>query len=325
MSILVVKIVMLATMGAFALLFGLLPTKIYKYVETQRATKLSEEKLATRFLSILSCLSGGVFLGVCLLDLLPTASEAFNKIKQENGWETEYPFTEVLIGCGFFIVYLMEVLAVHICGQDHMDYEANRNECKNYKIEKDVIEESFSNGEQEVNENEENKKQNDASIVESKVSGKDKFVKSVTLVTAFAVHSCLEGFAFGVQYTMFSVTTLFLGILVHKSVVAFSIGMNLIKTHPNKIYFVISLIIFVALTSPIGGFIGIALEGSEFGEQSQNIVTAIASSLANGTFIYITFFEILYAEHGHGERKMEQWLSVAVGFGLIAILMLFAH
>lgn len=59
---------------------------------------------------------------------------------------------------------------------------------------------------------------------------------------------------------MFSVTTLFLGIIVHKSVVAFSIGMNLIKNHPTKIYFVMSLVIFTALTSPIGGFIGIVLE-----------------------------------------------------------------
>ncbi|VDP23915.1 unnamed protein product [Onchocerca flexuosa] len=127
------------------------------------------------------------------------------------------------------------------------------------------------------------------------------------------------------QHTMFSITTLFLGIIVHKSLVAFSIGMNLIKTHPSKIYFVISLVIFVALMSPIGGLIGIALEGAKFDQQSQNLVTAIASSLANGTFIYITFFEILFVEQGHGKRKMEQWLSTIVGFCFIAILMLFEH
>ncbi|EFO19990.1 ZIP Zinc transporter [Loa loa] len=325
MSILVVKIVMLATMGAFALLFGLLPIKIYKYVELQRVTKFSEEKLATRLLSILSCLSGGVFLGVCLLDLLPTASEAFDKIKQQNGWETEYPLIGVLIGCGFFIVYLMEILAIHICDRNHIDYEVKRNECKHCKNKKDVIEERFNRGKQEENASQGRKKQIDVSVVELKISKKDNYVKSITLVVALTVHSCLEGFTFGVQYTMFTVATLFLGIIVHKSVVAFSIGMNLIKTHPSKTYFVILLVIFMAVTSPIGGFIGIALESVELGEQPRNIVTAIASSLANGTFIYITFFEILYTEHEHGERKMAQWLSAAVGFGLIAILMLFAH
>uniref|UniRef100_A0A0R3S621 Zinc/iron permease n=1 Tax=Elaeophora elaphi TaxID=1147741 RepID=A0A0R3S621_9BILA len=318
MSILLVKIVMLVTMGIFALLFGLLPTKIYKYIEMQRATKSSKENIATRFFSILSCLSGGVFLGVCLLDLLPTANEAFDKIKEERGWETHYPYMELLIGSGFFIVYLVEVLANHFCGRGHIDYDANGNECKN---DKSVIE-----CEQDGDESQEKKEQTGVSTVEINIPKKDNYVKSITLVAAFTVHSCLEGFAFGVQYTMFSVTTLFFGIIIHKSVVAFSIGMNLIKIHPSKIYFVISLVIFVALTSPIGGLIGIALEGVQIGEQSQNIVTAIASSIANGTFIYITFFEILYAEYGgHEKQKMEQWLSATVGFGLIAILMLFAH
>ncbi|CAG9532776.1 unnamed protein product [Cercopithifilaria johnstoni] len=322
MSILVVKIMMLVTMGAFALLFGLLPTKIYKYVEMQRATKSSKAKLATRSLSILSCFSGGVLLGICLLDLLPTANEAFDKMKQQKGWETHYPYMEVLIGCGFFIVYLMEIITIHIYGREDIDYYVNRNECKN---DKNVIEECYDGCKQEDNENQGKNEQTDISVVEMKIPTKENYVKSITLVVAFTVHSCLEGFAFAVQYTMFSVTTLFLGIIVHKSVVSFSIGMNLIKTHPNKIYFVISLVIFVALMSLIGGFIGITLEGVQLDEQSRNIVTAIASSLANGTFIYITFFEILYAEHGHGERKLEQWLSAAVGFGLIAILILFAH
>ncbi|MCP9264061.1 TBC1 domain family member 2B [Dirofilaria immitis] len=250
MSILLAKIVMLITMGIFALLFGLLPTKIYKYVKVQQIIKSSKEKLAIRFLSILSCFSGGVFLGVCLLDLLPTA-------KDRNGQQNEN------------------------------------------------------------NDNQMKKKQINVSAEELDISIKDNYVKSLSLVAAIAVHSCLEGFTFGIQYTMFSVTTLFLGIIVHKSLIAFSIGMNLIKAHPNKIYFVILLIIFVALMSPVGGLIGIALKDAKIDEQSQNAVTAIASSLANGTFIYITFFEILFPEQRCTERKMEQWLSTTVGFCLI--------
>uniref|UniRef100_A0A915PZD4 TBC1 domain family member 2B n=1 Tax=Setaria digitata TaxID=48799 RepID=A0A915PZD4_9BILA len=260
----------------------------------QQAIKSSKEKLATRLISILSCLSGGVFLGVCLLDLLPKANEAFDEIKERNDLKTNYPYTEVLIGLGFFIVYLMEVLTVQICGQNHIVYEMNRTECKHCEDEKDVIEECTRGNEQEEDENGRKKEHINVTSLDSKISTKDNYVKSITLIVAFTVHSCLEGFAFGVQYTMFSVTTLFLGIIVHKSVVSFSIGMSLIKNHPGKLYFITFLVIFVALTAPIGGLIGIALEGAEIGEQSQNIITAVASSLANGTFIYITFFEEIF-------------------------------
>ncbi|VDK28450.1 unnamed protein product [Gongylonema pulchrum] len=122
---------------------------------------------------------------------------------------------------------------------------------------------------------------------------------------------------------MLSVTTLFLGIIVHKSVVAFSIGMNLIRNHPGKIFFVIFLVIIVALTAPVGGLIGIALEGAEIGEQPRNIVTAVFTSLAIGTFIYITFFEILYEERRKEEWKLEQLCSTIIGFAVIAVFMLY--
>lgn len=65
-------------------------------------------------------------------------SEAFDKIKQNNGWNTEYPFTEVLVGFGFFITYLVEILAIHICGIDHIDYKANGIDYSNYENERDI-------------------------------------------------------------------------------------------------------------------------------------------------------------------------------------------
>lgn len=47
---------------------------------------------------------------------------------------------EILIGCGFFVVYLVEVLAIYMCGQDHIDYNVNRIECNHCKNEKNVTE-----------------------------------------------------------------------------------------------------------------------------------------------------------------------------------------
>lgn len=52
-------------------------------------------------------------------------------------------------------------------------------------------------------------------------------VNSLTFVVAFLFHVGLEGFAFGVQDSLGSITTLFFGIIIHKAVVCFSIGLSL--------------------------------------------------------------------------------------------------
>ncbi|VDN02559.1 unnamed protein product [Thelazia callipaeda] len=321
MSILVTKIVMLAVMNIAALVFGFLPLKIYKYVETKQKTKSSDELIINRLLTMLSCLSGGVFLGVCLLDLLPVANEAFEQVKQQLEWKATYPYTELLIGSGFFLVYLLEVLSAQFCKHSHVNYEVDDVECKHSNDGSIVFEQGTST---DIHDGTaiENKNSQDSAL-NLDISDNDNYVKSVTLVLAFSIHSSLEGFAFGVQQTMFSVTALFLGIIVHKSIVTFSIGMTLVKTHSKKLYFVLFLVVIVSLTAPIGGLVGILLESADIGDKSQNTVTAIATSIANGTFLYITFFEILFVEQVRGAHELEKWLSTLIGFVIIAVLMFF--
>uniref|UniRef100_F1LDE0 Zinc transporter ZIP2 n=1 Tax=Ascaris suum TaxID=6253 RepID=F1LDE0_ASCSU len=160
-------------------------------------------------------------------------------------------------------------------------------------------------------------------IAARRVDGASEIVKSITFVAAFTFHSSLEGFAFGVQDSALSAATLFFGIIVHKAIVAFSIGLRLVRSHPPRRIIVILLVIFVALTAPIGGAVGIAVRNSNIESVSKDIVSVVLTGFALGTFLYITFFEILYTEISSNNSKILQWLSTAIGFAAIALLMIY--
>ena len=54
---------------------------------------------------------------------------------------------------------------------------------------------------------------------------------------------------------------------------------------------------------------------------AKDIVTTVLMSIALGTFIYITFFEILGPEHSNKHDNIAQWAATIIGFALIAGVM----
>uniref|UniRef100_A0A0N5AQ20 Zinc transporter ZIP3 n=1 Tax=Syphacia muris TaxID=451379 RepID=A0A0N5AQ20_9BILA len=301
-------------MAVIALVAGLLPLKVYDYAKRYQSNN-NGSTLATRILSMFSCLSGGVFLGVCLLDLLPFASETFEKVKSATNSDIEYPIAELITGIGFFFVYFVEEMSMKFCSghtASDLDIEPYCSECSQCQNAREIeVGTNFAdnNNSKKRSESELSQKVRTRSVLSSKIrsssillnarqeigeyqSGADDVVRSITFVIAFTFHSTLEGFAFGVQTTFVSVSTLFFGIIVHKAIVAFSIGMRLVRCHSERRYFILFLVTFVALTAPIGGSIGIVIQNSEIKETPKNIVSMILTSIALGTFLYITFFEV---------------------------------
>lgn len=85
-------------------------------------------------------------------------------------------------------------------------------------------------------------------------------IEAVTFVLALIVHTSLEGFAFGVQQEITGITSLFFGIVVHKALVSFSVGMTLVRALPHNLKLVVGLIALLACFTPLGGVIGLALQ-----------------------------------------------------------------
>merc|ERR1719400_1905850 len=63
-------------------------------------------------ISFSSCFAGGVFLGACLLDLLPEVEEVFESVME--GAKREYPVAQLTIGIGFIIILFIEQTVVHL-------------------------------------------------------------------------------------------------------------------------------------------------------------------------------------------------------------------
>ena len=141
-------------------------------------------------------------------------------------------------------------------------------------------------------------------------------LRSLILVSTLSVHSLLEGIAIGLQSEVQNAVALFVAVLLHKSLMAFSMGTNLVQSKQTFRKIIAASLIF-ALASPIGIAIGLIVKSSGGDDSHTKFVNAILQAIATGTFLYITFFEVLVKEfEGHGNR-LAKVLSLFVGYGCV--------
>ncbi|GFR96984.1 zinc/iron regulated transporter-related protein [Elysia marginata] len=90
------------------LLFGWPP---YFLVRAKAGRSDKFNRIRKSVISYLTCFSGGVFLGACLLHLLPEGLEKVDEYFQKEGVDAHFPVFEALIAGGFFLIALIEQLA----------------------------------------------------------------------------------------------------------------------------------------------------------------------------------------------------------------------
>ena len=147
-----------------------------------------------------------------------------------------------------------------------------------------------------------------------------RLLRSFMLVFALSIHTLFEGLAVGLENTVSDVFRMLLSIGLHKSVIAFSLGIQLSEIEDNaktsSRQNMISMIFF-AVMCPVGIIIGMLTTLQETG--NSNIwATPLLEAMATGTFIYVTFMEVLQKElaESHSVFKV---LCVALGFILFAV------
>uniref|UniRef100_A0A3B3ZU47 Solute carrier family 39 member 1 n=1 Tax=Periophthalmus magnuspinnatus TaxID=409849 RepID=A0A3B3ZU47_9GOBI len=106
-----------------------------------------------------------------------------------------------------------------------------------------------------------------------------------------------------------------IAILVHKSIIVFSLSVKLVQSGLRAGWVAAYLGVF-ALMSPLGIAMGIGVMEARVG--SGALVQAVLEGLAAGTFVYITFLEILPHELNSPGRQLLKVLFLLLGFCVMA-------
>ncbi|KAK3096798.1 hypothetical protein FSP39_003409 [Pinctada imbricata] len=143
-------------------IFGLLP---FVMIKCLNKTRFSKQRIKY-FISLLNCLSGGVFFGTAILHLLPEATEQI-----EEYIEADYPVASALVGAGFLLVLSVE----HIIGACNGDQAHFHGHCHG----------SVENGHQNQALNVDDNLDGSAKKTQTKISptpGKDSSVTGISYI-----------------------------------------------------------------------------------------------------------------------------------------------
>lgn len=148
------------------------------------------------------------------------------------------------------------------------------------------------------------------------------FLKSLTFAIAMSFHSVLEGFALGVQENNTGIMTLFISLIIHKGIEAFSVGLQITRSNAKRLFVVVLTIIVYALMTPFGSLVGVLITNLDIHEVVKDGIVLILESLAGGTFIYVTFFEVLAQERANNHSNLIQLSAIVTGFLVISVIQL---
>ncbi|XP_069693267.1 zinc transporter ZIP1-like [Periplaneta americana] len=302
MDILIAKVTVLVILLIVTFLFSMLPLKLmskYRHAEDQ-----SQRIRYGHIISGLSCFAGGVFMGTGLLDLFPEVDEILSKANVHSYIKSSFPVAEFTVAFGFLLVLILEQIV-----QDFKERQIEYNRLQDESRQQRASESHDSEGrhhEVEVGPLYEEPPPHPA-------------LRSVMLLLALSLHSLLEGLAVGLQSDMSYLIQIFVAVVLHKVIIAFSLGLNLVQTELSAASIVKSNLLF-SITSPLG--IGIALALEEFGHNlNSSMVNGVLQGLACGTFVYVTFFEVLPHELNKGEYRLFKLLALLFGFSIVCCVL----
>jgi zinc transporter 1/2/3 len=132
---------------------------------------------------------------------------------------------------------------------------------------------------------------------------------------ALSVHSLFEGIALGLMDNYKSFINLMISILVHKFAESMSICIALTKSNmPFRQIF--KFILLFSFATPLGTTIGILLG------DAPKLVSIIFTSMAGGTFIYVSCSELIVEEFSLPGNRWWKLLAFIVGAVFIGLLLL---
>ncbi|GFS00435.1 zinc transporter ZIP1 [Elysia marginata] len=334
------------------LTFGLLPLiliKLFRSPQSHQSTSATEGSSLTsdgrsrrlalykKGISFLSCFSAGVFLATCLLDLLPSVRHNLIKVLFSMSVYTGFPVAEFVMIFGLFVILIVEQIVLTFKeanpgNQNTIDGSSSSSRALLPKPETDEFAQSYEsenslgglsddpliqNSTDSANEEEPQLQSRDMATARPLKTHSP--LRAMLLVCALALHSVFEGLTVGLQQNKADVLSIFAALVLHKSILSFSLGMNLVQSRITRKSAVKSVFVF-SIASPLGIAIGIGITDL-WDSVSSGLVHGVLQGIASGTFLYIIFFEILPKEFNDGHDRLLKILFLIIGYSAVTAIL----
>ncbi|XP_064257641.1 zinc transporter ZIP1 [Passer domesticus] len=238
-------------------------------------------------LSLVSCFSGGVFMGTFLLDLLPDYLGSIAAALEGLRVTLQFPLPQFILAMGFFLVLVLEQATL-----------AQRELPERPEEESRALLPGAS--------------------IQAPAPAARGALRAAALALALALHAALEGLALGLREGEAAALRVLLALLLHKGAVAFGLALELLRSRLRPPA-VASCVALLALMSPLGVGVGTALAAGA--GPRQRLCRAVLEGLAAGTFLFVTFLEILPQELGAPGNRIPKVILILGGFALVSAIL----
>ncbi|XP_075995013.1 zinc transporter ZIP1-like [Genypterus blacodes] len=301
-----IKLGALAALLSVTLLFGFSPLCIIRGAGPCGA----DPELRRRLLSLISCFAGGVFLATCLLDLLPDYLQGFTEAFSSLGVTLDFPLPEFIMAMGFFLVLILEQIVLTFKDRSSPVLEERRALLVDSGVQAGNRSERHHSHQHRHRGGSED---SDGGHFHADL-GLQSGLRAFILVFSLSLHSVFEGLAVGLQEGR-QVLEICLALMIHKSIISFSLAFKLAQGRLRRSVVAGCLLAFAAM-SPLGIGLGMVLTESKASPQHR-LARCTLEGLVAGTFIYITFMEILPHELQSSRNRIPKVAMLLLGFAMV--------
>lgn len=218
--------------------------------------------------------------------------------------QLQFPLPEFIVAMGFFLVLVLEQIVLAFKDQTSPSPEERRSLLVDSSIQS----------------NDHRRRGSADSDGHFHVDfGSQSALRAFILVFSLSLHSVFEGLAVGLLEEGQEVLEICLALMIHKSIISFSLTVKLCQARLRRSVVVGCLLLF-AVMSPLGVGLGVGLTETKTSPGHQ-LARCTLEGLAAGTFIYITFMEILPHELAAGRNRITKVAMLLVGFAMVTAVL----
>ncbi|XP_067666729.1 zinc transporter ZIP1-like [Haliotis asinina] len=356
LSLIVIKVIVLFVLFLLTFTLGFIPLKLIRYFHKRSTSRNLNNQLTEigspqesrptykRVISFLSCFAAGVFLATCFLDLLPEVRRELANVLDVMKIYTGFPLAEFVMVIGLFGILITEQIVISVKerhslqgdrapllsggGEDWQTSatESTRSEHSISGIsdrphiehkKSDILQESES--EEPASDQDLNYQGGHTHHRQQHKEHVHSHMRSFLLLVALSLHSIFEGLSVGLETEKGNVLGIFAALVLHKSILSFSLGMNLVQTNLSS-KLMLRSILFFSVTAPLGVGIGIGIMHL-WDSTASSLVQGLLQGLACGTFLYITFFEVLPHEFNSHHDRLLKLLFLLLGYSTVTAIL----